>query len=263
MFNKLIVSKNERRGKRTARIFLGTAIIYLTAVAFAFALSILVANPRMADARETIFLAPPNPLVVDKSIDGTATHHGKVGRTQNLNNAQDLEHIMSKPQNTAWQIPPGVNGPVDRSGWDEASRNDGGDVPEDIGKGLGISQSGDNEDAPAPKPPDTRKPIAQTRPDDNRQPLKLTSPVLQGKATVRRLPDYPPLAKQIHLEDSVSVEIIIGTDGHVESARAVSGHPLLVTAAVSAAHGWRFEPTLLNGMPVRVTGIIVFNFKLN
>jgi protein TonB len=45
--------------------------------------------------------------------------------------------------------------------------------------------------------------------------------------------------------------------------RAVSGHPLFIRAAVDSAYGWRFEPTLLNGAPVRVTGIVTFNFRLN
>jgi protein TonB len=92
--------------------------------------------------------------------------------------------------------------------------------------------------------------------------VRLPSSVLQGKAVVRRTPNYPPLAKQIHLSGSVSVEVMIALDGHVEAARPISGHPLLLTAAVEAARGWRFEPTLLNGSPVRVSGVIVFNFTL-
>jgi protein TonB len=43
----------------------------------------------------------------------------------------------------------------------------------------------------------------------------------------------------------------------------MSGHPMLITAAVDAARGWRFGPTFLNGVPVRVTGVITFVFKLN
>ncbi|HST22484.1 MAG TPA: energy transducer TonB, partial [Blastocatellia bacterium] len=99
-------------------------------------------------------------------------------------------------------------------------------------------------------------------PEDNR-PLRLPSTVLQGKAIVRNTPAYPITAKQARLEGSVSVEVIISPDGRVESARAVSGHALFKAASVTAATGWRFQPTLLNGTPVQVTGVIVFNFKLN
>jgi periplasmic protein TonB len=61
----------------------------------------------------------------------------------------------------------------------------------------------------------------------------------------------------------VVVEVVISLDGRVEAARALNGHPLLTTAAVEAARGWRFHPTLLNGVAVRVTGLITFNFNLN
>jgi protein TonB len=97
--------------------------------------------------------------------------------------------------------------------------------------------------------------------DDNK-PVRLVSTVLQGKAIVRQTPDYPPLAKQIRLAGPVQVEIMVSPDGRVESVRVVSGHPLLSAAAVKAAYGWRFGPTILNGTPVRVTGVIVFNFTL-
>jgi TonB family protein len=87
--------------------------------------------------------------------------------------------------------------------------------------------------------------------------------VLQGKAIERRKPIYPPLAQQIHLQGEVSVEVMIAPDGHVESARVVSGHPMFSEKAREAALGWRFQPTLLNNVPVRVTGVIVFVFKLS
>jgi TonB family protein len=86
--------------------------------------------------------------------------------------------------------------------------------------------------------------------------------VLQGKAIERRKPIYPKLAQQIHLQGDVSIEVMIAPDGHVESARIVSGHPMLSEWAREAALGWRFQPTLLNQVPVRVTGVIVFVFKL-
>jgi len=87
--------------------------------------------------------------------------------------------------------------------------------------------------------------------------------VLQGKAIERRTPPYPEIPKRMHVQDAVSVEVIISPEGVVESARAVSGHPLLRRAAEDAARGWRFQPTLLNQVPVRVTGVITFVFKLN
>jgi protein TonB len=95
------------------------------------------------------------------------------------------------------------------------------------------------------------------------KPVRISSTVLQGKAIDKIVPIYPPLAKQIRMQGEVSVEVIISPEGRVESVRIVSGHPMFVTAAGDAARRWRFEPTILNGVPVRVTGVITFVFKLN
>jgi len=98
---------------------------------------------------------------------------------------------------------------------------------------------------------------------DDQKPLRMTSVVLQGKAIERVVPAYPELLKRIKLQGDVSVEVIISPEGQVESARAVSGHPMLAASAVDAARRWRFQPTLLNNVPVRVTGVILFVFKLS
>ncbi|HSO73526.1 MAG TPA: energy transducer TonB, partial [Blastocatellia bacterium] len=75
-------------------------------------------------------------------------------------------------------------------------------------------------------------------------------------------PTYPPLAKAARVSGSVVVEVTVDEAGGVISARAMSGHPLLKEAAVSAARGWRFSPTQLSGVPVKVIGTITFNFNL-
>jgi protein TonB len=263
MFNKLVVSTNERRGNRTAGFFFGTSIIYLIAVAFAFAISILVANPQMADTSKIILIAPSPPPALAQHDAGPTRPETRGTPREDPNSVRSLDDIISHPENRPvadrHEGPPrpGAIGPV------EGVINGSEDgVPEGLVRDMPIPANRDNEVAP-PAPTEATRPAVQAHAADNRQPLQLTSRVLQGKATVRRTPDYPPLAKQIHLEDSVSVEVMIGPDGRVESARAVSGHPMFVRAAVDSAYGWRFQPTILNGTPVRVTGIIVFNFKLN
>jgi protein TonB len=86
--------------------------------------------------------------------------------------------------------------------------------------------------------------------------------VLQGSATRRVEPSYPALAKAARVSGAVVVEVTVDEAGSVIQARAVSGHPLLKEAAVAAARGWRFSPTLLTGTPVKVIGTITFNFNL-
>lgn len=84
--------------------------------------------------------------------------------------------------------------------------------------------------------------------------------VLNGKATSLPKPVYPAAAKALHAGGSVSVQVLIDENGKVISASAISGHPLLRASAVSAAQGATFSPTLLSGQPVKVSGVIVYNF---
>jgi TonB family protein len=93
-------------------------------------------------------------------------------------------------------------------------------------------------------------------------PLKAADAGLSGKAIKKVQPTYPPVAKAAGAQGPVSVQIVIGETGDVESAKAVAGHPLLQAAAVTAAKEWRFTPTKLSGNPVKVSGTISFVFAL-
>lgn len=84
--------------------------------------------------------------------------------------------------------------------------------------------------------------------------------VLQGKAIKLGKPRYPPAAKAVRAGGSVNIQVLIDTDGSIFSARAVEGHPLLRSAARMAACDSQFPPTLLSGQPVKVSGIITYNF---
>jgi TonB family protein len=86
--------------------------------------------------------------------------------------------------------------------------------------------------------------------------------VLNGKAISKPVPAYPPIAKAAHVQGTVVVEIVIGESGDVISATAVSGHPLLQQAAVTAARQAKFSPTRLSGQPVQVSGTLTYNFVL-
>ena len=59
------------------------------------------------------------------------------------------------------------------------------------------------------------------------------------------------------------MQVVIDEQGRVISAKATSGHPLLLHAAEQAAYQAHFTPTTLSGLPVKVTGIITYNFVLN
>lgn len=86
--------------------------------------------------------------------------------------------------------------------------------------------------------------------------------VLNSKATSKPEPPYPALAKAARASGAVIVKVTVDETGKVISADAVAGHPLLRPAAVAAAREAKFTPTLLSGKPVRVTGLLTYNFVL-
>lgn len=81
-----------------------------------------------------------------------------------------------------------------------------------------------------------------------------------GRALELPKPAYPPIARAAHVSGTVTVQLIIDVDGTVIAAAAVSGHPLLHGVSVEAAKNARFSPTKLDGKPVKVTGVISYNF---
>jgi protein TonB len=75
-------------------------------------------------------------------------------------------------------------------------------------------------------------------------------------------PEYPQLARAARISGTVQLEGIITVDGHIRSLTVLSGHPLLVRAAVEAVKRWIYEPTTLNGEPVEVRAPITVTFQM-
>jgi protein TonB len=95
-------------------------------------------------------------------------------------------------------------------------------------------------------------------------PLKpISGGILNGKAVSLPAPVYPEMAKKARSFGLVEVEVVIDITGKVISAKAVKGPALLQQSAEQAAKLARFTPTLLSGQPVRITGVITYNFTLN
>jgi protein TonB len=84
--------------------------------------------------------------------------------------------------------------------------------------------------------------------------------VLNGKAISLPQPPYPPIARAAKASGTVVVQVLVDENGNVVSAHAVSGHPLLQAASVAAARGAKFSPAKLSGQPVKVNGVINYNF---
>jgi TonB family protein len=98
--------------------------------------------------------------------------------------------------------------------------------------------------------------------DANGSGMEIQGGVLNGRAIVKNPPRYPPAARDAREQGVVVVRVTVDETGRVILACAVSGPRGLRDASEGAAYGWRFTPTLLSGMPVKVNGTITFNFQL-
>ena len=116
---------------------------------------------------------------------------------------------------------------------------------------------------PPPLLPAVPTPTPQPTPQKPEGPVRLTSTIISSKAIDKPAPPYPPIAKSAGIQGTVAVQVVIDEQGRVISAKAASGHPLLLNAAVQAAYRARFTPTVLGGRAVKVTGSIAYNFMLH
>jgi periplasmic protein TonB len=136
-------------------------------------------------------------------------------------------------------LPPIVSGSVtDQIDW-------GSEVPR-------TSLSGAVMVAPPPPPPAPPTP----------QRIQVGGQVAAARLIYQARSVYPPLARQIRVQGTVRLQAVISKDGAIENLTVLSGHPLLIPAALDAVRQWRYKPTLLNGLPVEVETTIEVNFTL-
>jgi TonB family protein len=77
-------------------------------------------------------------------------------------------------------------------------------------------------------------------------------------------PDYPASCKKQGIEGTVTLQAVIGTNGHILALSPISGpDPALIKSAMDAVNQWQYRPTLLNGLPVEVATTIEVTFKLD
>lgn len=88
---------------------------------------------------------------------------------------------------------------------------------------------------------------------------KVKQPVLMSRTN----PLYPQLAKNARIQGTVRLQALISTSGRILNAQVISGHPLLLQAALDAVKTWTYQPTELNDEPVEVQTTIDVNFTLS
>jgi protein TonB len=111
---------------------------------------------------------------------------------------------------------------------------------------------------PPAAPPPPRRPEKEP----SKEPVRIGT--LDPARVVNHVaPIYPPLARQARIQGVVLLEAVISKTGRMEKLHVISGHPLLVQAALDAVTQWRYLPTMLNGEPVEVISTIEVKFLLS
>jgi protein TonB len=260
MFEHLVESTSHKDDlARKGSFILGTIAVYVVLLTGFFVLGIylydaqldnqslelttLVAPVPVPPAEKTAEAAKPQKVITEQNVDV------RKEVIQNMNESPiPPKEISAK----ASDIPPRRQGVQTIQG---ISNSDTGTVGGPIGPGTGTGTGGGtgqvvSMDTPPP-PPAVKKPTAV-----------VSGGVLNGKAISLPKPPYPQIARTARASGTVTVQVMIDENGNVVSASAVSGHPLLRAAAVQAARQARFTPTKLSGQPVKVSGVINYNFGL-
>lgn len=196
-----------------------------------------------------------NPEVQEKLGEIQETGFPLGAYTQNSDGSGDAAFVMSvtgskatgqykvemRRSNSVWKVVKGdltlANGEVI-------------DITDRSGPDTGIDLDANENSAPSPMLPGDSRSSVRT----------ISGGVLNGKATSLPDPVYPPVAKRVQASGTVSVQVLVDEKGNVVTAQAVTGHPLLRPAAVAAARQAKFSPTMLSGKPVRVSGVINYQF---
>jgi protein TonB len=259
MFENLVESGSHKQDlSRKGSFLLGTVAIYAVIGITLLVIGIMYAQADLdrQDLELTTLVAPVP--VPQQQAEEKPQEAKPVNKEQNVDVRKELiadvtetrvapKEISAK----ASDIPPVRRGVTTVIGTESSNAA----APVAAGPGTGLSSGptgptkidvGEAPPPPEPKPTPPRAPIS--------------GGVLNGKAISLPKPAYPPIARQAHASGTVVVQVTIDENGGVISARAVSGHPLLQAVAVAAARGARFSPTKLSGQPVKVTGVITYNF---
>jgi len=258
MFDNLVESGSHKQDLgRKGSFLLGTVAIYGVIGITLLVVSIMYAAANL-ESQELDFVTLVAPIPVPQQAQPEKHEEAKPQETkQNVDVRKELiadvsrtELVPKEVSAKASDIPPVRRGVTTIVG--NESTNATNPIAAGPGTGTGLPTTAAPINVGEPPPPPPPKPTPPRAP--------ISGGVLNGKAISLPKPSYPPIAKQAHASGTVVVQVTIDENGSVISAHAVSGHPLLQAVAVAAARGARFSPTKLSGQPVKVTGVITYNF---
>ena len=264
MFNNLIESgSHQKEFKRRGSFLLFTSATYVVLFVLTGVISIYAYDAHLENQSTELelitFVPPPIAETVQPEIQRTPSRSPVVRESNNADRPVrtvliDRADNPNNPPNyvgvVASSIPPAPPHAVQ-----------GLQDLDPVGPPAGVTENGD----PNGGGNRTVVRIMETPPPAPIPPVKRiisVSKVLNSQALSLPKPPYPPLAKQLHIQGVISVQVLIDETGRVISAKAVSGSPFLTVEAQRAAYQARFSPTLIGDQPVKVSGVITYNFVL-
>src|SRR5829696_4042722 len=259
MFDNLVESSSHKDDIARKGSFIGiTALIYGVLLVAFFVAGIFWYDARLGEMElELTTLVAPVPVPQQQKEPEQKQEAKPVKAEQNVDIRKELiadvtrtELVPKEVSAKASDVPPVRRGVTTVLGTADSNAQ----VAMPSGPGTGnVVGGGAAKVAIADEPPPP-----EAKPTPPRAPI--SGGVLNGKAISLPKPAYPPIARAAHAAGTVVVQVLIDENGSVVSAKAVSGHPLLQAVAVGAARQARFSPTKLSGQPVKVTGVIQYNF---
>jgi protein TonB len=259
MFDNLVESSSHKDDITRKSSFIGiTALIYGVLLVTFFVAGIYWYDARLGDMELelTTLVAPvPVPQAEKQPEQKQEAKPQKVEQNVDVRKelVADVAESRLPPKEIsakASDVPPVRRGVTTVIG--SSDSNAAAPMPAGPGSGNVVGAPARVQIADEPPPPEAPKPTPPRAP--------ISGGVLNGKAINLPKPAYPPIARAAHAAGTVVVQVLIDENGNVVSAKAVSGHPLLQGAAVGAARQAKFSPTKLSGQPVKVTGVIQYNF---
>jgi protein TonB len=93
-------------------------------------------------------------------------------------------------------------------------------------------------------------------------PARVEPGVAEGWIEKKVLPVYPEKARQMRIQGTVILHVLLDKKGKIKEINVVSGHPLLVPAAMDAVKQWKYKPARVEGRKVEAETDVVINFEL-
>jgi protein TonB len=262
MFNNLIESSSHTKEfKRRGSFLLFTTATYLVLFVVTGVVSIYAYDAHLDEQTQQLelltFVPPPAPDqpkpvrdTIPRTTNTPSNNAGQSVRIQLVDSASNPNNPPKDVGVVASSVPPARP--------DSIIGTMNSDPPTPIGSRVLVG----NGTGEAVNVPDEPPPPATPKPTPEAPKIIRVSEVLNSRAKDLPKPPYPQMAKTARQQGKVTVQVLIDETGNVISANVVSGPPLLIVESRRAALQARFSPTTIDGKPVKVSGIITYNFVL-